>query len=76
MPTYEYVCKHCAETFEIFQSMNDDHIEKCPKCTGKMKRMFSPGAGFIFKGAGFYHTDYKKKEKGNSESNPSSTERV
>jgi len=74
MPTYEYVCNDCAEKFDIFQSMNDDHVEKCPKCTGTMKRLFSPGAGFIFKGSGFYHTDYKKKEKGSAETNVPKTE--
>jgi len=62
MPTYEYICSDCNEPFEIFQSMKDDPIEKCPKCTGTVKRLFSSGAGFIFKGSGFYATDYKKKE--------------
>ena len=74
MPTYDYFCKDCTETFEIFQSINDDHAEngrKCPKCMGAVKRVFSPGAGLIFKGSGFYITDYKKKDKGSSESNPS-----
>ncbi len=71
MPTYDYVCKDCAETFEIFQSINDDHAEKCPKCMGAVKRVFSPGAGLIFKGSGFYITDYKKKDKGSSESSSS-----
>ncbi len=63
MPTYDYVCNDCTETFEMFQSMNDDHAKECPKCTGTVKRVFSPGAGLIFKGSGFYITDYKKKEK-------------
>ncbi|MBI4753018.1 zinc ribbon domain-containing protein [Candidatus Desantisbacteria bacterium] len=68
MPTYEYICNDCSEPFEIFQSMKDDPIEKCPKCTGTVKRLFSSGAGFIFKGSGFYHTDYKKKEMATSSS--------
>jgi putative FmdB family regulatory protein len=71
MPTYEYVCKNCEKTFEIFQSINDDHAQKCPECTGEINRVFSAGTGLIFKGSGFYITDYKKKEKGSAESNPS-----
>jgi putative FmdB family regulatory protein len=60
MPTYEYKCLNCDFHFEEFQSMNDDPIEKCPKCGGKVQRLISAGAGMIFKGSGFYLTDYKK----------------
>lgn len=60
MPTYEYKCLKCSNKFEVFQSMNDKLIEKCPKCGGKVKRLIGPGAGPIFKGKGFYETDYKK----------------
>lgn len=61
MPTYEYVCDTCEETFEIFQSIKDDALTECPKpdCDGKIKRMISAGAGIIFKGSGFYQTDYR-----------------
>jgi putative FmdB family regulatory protein len=62
MPTYEYVCTKCSHEFEIFQSMNDAQLKKCPKC-GKLalKRLVGSGAGLIFKGSGFYITDYKNK---------------
>ena len=61
MPTYEYACPKCGHTFEVFQSMKDAPLTKCPKCkkTG-VKRLLGTGAGLIFKGSGFYITDYKK----------------
>ena len=60
MPTYEYKCKDCDYTFEKFQSMKDKPIAKCPKCDGNVQRLISGGAGVIFKGSGFYATDYNK----------------
>ena len=62
MPTYEYLCPKCGHAFELFQSMRDEPLKKCPKCkkTG-VKRLVGGGAGLIFKGSGFYITDYKKK---------------
>ncbi|HUR58677.1 MAG TPA: FmdB family zinc ribbon protein [Opitutaceae bacterium] len=62
MPTYEYVCQKCGHEFEQFQSMRDEALKKCPKC-GKaaLKRLVGGGAGLIFKGSGFYITDYKNK---------------
>lgn len=68
MPTYEYVCPKCGHTFEAFQSMRDAPLKKCPKCgkTG-VKRLIGGGAGLIFKGTGFYITDYKKSGAGKSE---------
>jgi len=62
MPTYEYRCKECEHEFEKFQSMMEDPVEVCPACGGRVKRLISSGAGLIFKGSGFYITDYKKKE--------------
>jgi putative FmdB family regulatory protein len=61
MPTYEYRCEKCGETFEAFQSMKDAPLETCPKegCGGKVKRLIGTGAGLIFKGSGFYITDYR-----------------
>jgi len=67
MPTYEYQCEKCAKTFEIFQSMKDEPLAVCPKecCQqetwgeGKVKRLLGTGAGLIFKGSGFYITDYR-----------------
>ena len=60
MPTYEYECQKCKKPFEVFQSMRDDPLKKCPKCGGKVKRLLGTGAGIIFKGSGFYQTDYRK----------------
>ncbi len=60
MPTYEYKCQACGFTFEKFQSMKDKPIKKCPKCDGTVQRLISGGAGVIFKGSGFYATDYAK----------------
>ena len=59
MPTYEYECQKCSDLFEVFQSMKDERIKKCPECGGKVKRLFGTGAGVIFKGSGFYETDYR-----------------
>ncbi len=60
MPTYEYKCLECGYRFDAFQKMTDPHLETCPKCGGKVKRVIGSGAGIIFKGSGFYETDYKK----------------
>jgi putative FmdB family regulatory protein len=84
MPTYEYRCEKCNQTFEKFQSMKDAALEVCPQeqCRmevwgkGKVKRLLGTGAGLIFKGSGFYITDYRspsyteaaKKESGSKES--------
>lgn len=63
MPTYEYECPHCGHRFEILQKITDPHLNKCPKCNQKLRRLISAGAGIIFKGSGFYATDYRKKPK-------------
>ena len=60
MPTYEYECRKCGHAFEKFQSITADPVKTCPKCKGKVARVVSGGAGIIFKGSGFYQTDYKK----------------
>ncbi len=60
MPTYEYRCLSCGYYFEKFQSMHDEPVRTCPKCGGKVQKLISSGAGLIFKGSGFYITDYKK----------------
>ena len=63
MPTYEYVCQKCGHEFELFQSMLDQPIKRCPACKKLgAKRMVGKGAGLIFKGTGFYITDYKNKD--------------
>jgi putative FmdB family regulatory protein len=67
MPTYEYLCEKCGQNFETFQSMRDKPFRECPKelCRqkkwghGKVKRLLGTGAGLIFKGSGFYTTDYR-----------------
>lgn len=61
MPTYEYECEKCGYHFEVFQSIMEKPKKRCPKkeCKGKVHRVISPGAGFIFKGSGFYSTDYR-----------------
>lgn len=61
MPTYEYECKKCGETFEAFQKMTDQPLKTCPKCKGAVKRLINGGSGLIFKGSGFFITDYKRK---------------
>jgi putative FmdB family regulatory protein len=60
MPTYEYECLQCKHRFEEFQNITDKPLVKCPKCGGKIRRLISGGAGLIFKGSGFYVTDYKR----------------
>jgi putative FmdB family regulatory protein len=60
MPTYEYVCNECEHQFEYFQSMNDNVLKDCPECKkSELKRLIGSGAGIIFKGSGFYCTDYR-----------------
>jgi putative FmdB family regulatory protein len=84
MPTYDYECEKCGQTFEAFQSMKDSPFQTCPESAcrmetwgqGKVKRLLGTGAGLIFKGSGFYITDYRsegykqaaKKESGGGES--------
>jgi len=67
MPTYEYRCDNCQHELEKFQSMSDSPLRKCP-CCGKMKlkRLIGTGAGIIFKGSGFYQTDYRSDSYVNS----------
>jgi putative FmdB family regulatory protein len=90
MPTYEYRCEKCNQTFEMFQSMKDDALQVCPQAhcrmetwgRGKVKRLLGAGAGLIFKGSGFYITDYRsqsyseaaKKESGSKEGGGAKTD--
>ncbi|MCB1275405.1 FmdB family zinc ribbon protein [Prosthecobacter sp.] len=80
MPTYDYECQTCGHKFEAKQSMKDPHLTECPQegCPGPVKRKIGAGAGFIFKGNGFYITDYrsdsyKAAAKKDSESASAST---
>jgi putative FmdB family regulatory protein len=62
MPTYDYVCDACGHTFEEFQSMKDDALTRCPSCKKKkLRRLFGTGAAVLFKGSGFYETDYRSE---------------
>jgi putative FmdB family regulatory protein len=60
MPTYEYECQKCNLRFELFQSIKDAPKKTCPQCRGRVKRLLGTGSGIIFKGSGFYSTDYRK----------------
>lgn len=83
MPTYEYECTTCGHQFETVQSMKDPHLKDCPQetCAGPLRRKIGRGAGIIFKGTGFYITDYRsdsykaaaKKDSAGESSSTSST---
>lgn len=84
MPTYDYQCDSCGHEFELFQSMKDEAIRKCPKCKKlKLRRLFGTGAAIVFKGSGFYQTDYRsdsykkeaKADSNNGESKPKSDDK-
>jgi putative FmdB family regulatory protein len=76
MPNYDYKCNECAHTFEVFQKMSDAPLKKCPKCSGKVKRLIGTGSGPIFKGTGFYQTDYKSTESSKKKEKTSETKKV
>lgn len=62
MPTYDYECDACGHTLELFQGINDPIKKKCPECgKNKLKRLFGTGAAIVFKGSGFYQTDYRSE---------------
>ena len=62
MPTYDYLCKACGERLELYQSMSEAPKRKCPKCARmSLERQIGAGAGFLFKGGGFYQTDYRSE---------------
>jgi putative FmdB family regulatory protein len=61
-PTYDYLCDACDHAFEAFHSMSDRPLRKCPECgKPRLQRLFGTGGGIIFKGSGFYETDYRRK---------------
>ena len=80
MPTYDYVCDVCGYNFEEFQSITAEPLRKCPKCSGYVRRLIGAGNGFLFKGNGFYVTDYRSnsyksdKQKAEGSSTTSSKE--
>ena len=62
MPTYDYVCEACDHAFELFQSIKEESKKKCPECgRQKLRRLIGPGAAIVFKGSGFYKTDYRSE---------------
>lgn len=61
MPTYGYSCDDCGHEFEEFQSISAKPLKKCPECSGKVTRLIGGGSGVLFKGSGFYETDYRSK---------------
>ena len=77
MPTYNYYCSDCDTHFSYFQKMSESPISSCENCGGKVKRLITGGTGLIFKGSGFYSTDYKNSQKStddNSKSNQKKNE--
>lgn len=75
MPTYDYECEACAHKFELFQGINDPVETKCPECKKKkLRRLFGTGGAIVFKGSGFYQTDYRSEsyKKGASAEKPAS----
>ncbi len=81
MPTYEYKCKNCGYSFDAFQGMNDLPLKTCSSChTDSLKRLIGTGAGILFKGSGFYQTDYrsdsyiKAQKKENDSNKPKTTD--
>ena len=72
MPTYDYICNDCEKMYEYFQSMSDAPIKECPECkNNSLRRVISGGTGLIFKGSGYYLTDYKNKKTQSSENKKS-----
>lgn len=80
MPTYEYECDACRHRFEQYQSIKDNALKKCPKCAkNKLRRLLGGGAGILFKGTGFYQTDYRSqnyKASANKESSSSNEKKA
>lgn len=68
MPTYDYICRDCSHEFEEFQKMTDPVLQDCPQCNGPLQRKIGVGAGILFKGSGFYVTDYKNSTGSKDES--------
>jgi putative FmdB family regulatory protein len=76
MPTYDYKCLDCGVAFELFQRISDEAITNCPKCNGHVRRLIGAGSTPIFKGTGFYQTDYKNISKHDSKKTiPSAAEK-
>jgi putative FmdB family regulatory protein len=73
MPTYEYECRKCGHRFDAFHSITAPSLKRCPQCRGALRRLLGTGSGVIFKGSGFYTTDYRSsayKEAAKKDSGP------
>jgi putative FmdB family regulatory protein len=73
MPTYDYECETCGHRLEVFQSITEKPLRECPKCKGRLRRLIGSGGAIIFRGSGFYVTDYRSEEyrkKSKEESKP------
>ncbi|HXG60146.1 MAG TPA: FmdB family zinc ribbon protein [Planctomycetota bacterium] len=76
MPTYDYECGGCRHTFEVFEGLHAQGLRECPKCGKKQaRRLIGIGAGLVFKGSGFYVTDYKRSGGGNASEAPAKSEK-
>ncbi len=78
MPTYEYECDKCGHRFDVFQSITEKPLCQCPKCKGKLRRLIGAGGAIIFRGSGFYATDYRSEEykkKSKEESSPTDSKK-
>lgn len=73
MPTYEYECRKCGHRFEKFQRISESPVKRCPKCRGAVQRLLGTGAGLLFKGSGFYITDYRSDSYKSAAKSESST---
>lgn len=76
MPTYEYECEKCGNKFEVFQNIKETPIKKCPKCKGQVQRLIGAGAGIIFRGPGFYATDYRSESYKRAEKNDKDSDKI
>lgn len=77
MPTYEYRCRKCGKKFEKYQQITEPPVTSCPFCKGKVERLISGGSGLLFKGSGFYATDYRSesyKKAAEKDKRPEKTE--
>jgi len=62
MPTYDYECEKCGHRLEVFQSITEKPLRECPNCKGRLRRLIGSGGAIIFRGSGFYVTDYRSQE--------------
>ncbi|WP_010316376.1 FmdB family zinc ribbon protein [Saccharopolyspora spinosa] len=72
MPTYQYACTECDHQFETVQSFSEDSLTECPKCTGRLRKLFN-AVGIVFKGSGFYRTDNRSSNSSSSSTSSSSS---